>query len=234
MQGIGVGALGAAVWATLLRQQSKASPFALRPPGALAEEQFLSACVKCGQCVVDCPYDTLKLATLDDDVPIGTPYFEPRTTPCYLCPDIPCAKACPTGALDGTLQDIAASRMGLAVLIDQENCLSYRGLRCEICHRECPLIDRAITLQHRPRGTSKHGMLLPTVHSDQCTGCGICERACPLPVAAIKVLPHELAQAAPGDHYGFGWEEQKPPQGQQPSQKDADAALEYLNEGGTP
>ena len=35
---------------------------AIRPPGALDEEDFLAACVRCGLCVRDCPYDTLRLA----------------------------------------------------------------------------------------------------------------------------------------------------------------------------
>ena len=40
----------------------------------------------------------------------------------------------------------------LAVLIDQENCLNFQGLRCDVCYRVCPLIDEAITLElaHNP------------------------------------------------------------------------------------
>ena len=33
----------------------------LRPPGALNEKEFLSTCIKCGQCVQVCPYHTLSL-----------------------------------------------------------------------------------------------------------------------------------------------------------------------------
>ena len=60
-----------------------------------------------------------------------------------MCPDIPCLKACPTGALSPGLKKIEDARMGLAV-IDIENCLSWKGLRCEICHRDCPLKGKAI------------------------------------------------------------------------------------------
>ena len=36
--------------------------------------------------------------------------------------------------------------MGLAVLVDHETCLNFLGLRCDICYRICPVIDKAITL----------------------------------------------------------------------------------------
>lgn len=183
---------------------------ALRPPGALPEAEFLAACIRCGLCVRDCPYDTLSLATLGSDVVPGTPYFTARQTPCEMCDDIPCVKACPTGALDHQLQDIGKAQMGLATLIDQENCLNFLGLRCDVCYRVCPVIDKAITLErvHNPR-SDRHAMLLPTVHADACTGCGKCEKSCVLPEPAIKVLPRKLAQGAPAEHYRKGWVEKE-------------------------
>ncbi len=191
------------------RQASALPSTALRPPGALPESDFLAACVRCGLCVRDCPYDTLKLAELGDSVATGTPYFEARKIPCEMCEDIPCVVACPTGALDRELIDIEEARMGLAVLIDQETCLNYLGLRCDVCYRVCPVIDKAITLErmHNPR-SDRHALFLPTVHSDHCTGCGKCEQACVLPgESAIKVLPIQLAQGSRADHYRRGWEE---------------------------
>jgi ferredoxin-type protein NapG len=121
-----------------------------------------------------------------------------------MCEDIPCIAACPTGALDPALEDIDDSRMGLAV-IDIENCLSWQGLRCEICFRECPVQGQAITVEHHPRRLSKHAMFVPLVHSDACTGCGICEKACPTQEAAIRVLQPDLVQGKIGDHYRLGW-----------------------------
>ncbi|VTR41643.1 quinol dehydrogenase periplasmic component [Serratia fonticola] len=100
--------------------------------------------------------------------------------------------------------------MGLAVLLDHENCLNWQGLRCDVCYRVCPQIDKAITLdlQHNER-TGKHAMFLPTVHSQDCTGCGKCEQACVLEQAAIKVLPMELARGQLGEHYRWGWQEKQ-------------------------
>ena len=56
-------------------QSAHARAVALRPPGARAEEDFLAACVRCGLCVRDCPFDTLRLAKPGEGAPIGTPYF---------------------------------------------------------------------------------------------------------------------------------------------------------------
>ncbi len=190
------------------RQSVSLPASAIRPPGALDEADFLGACVRCGLCVRDCPFDTLKLATFGDKVTTGTPYFTARDIPCEMCDDIPCVKACPTGALDHSLENIDDARMGLAVLLDQENCLNFQGLRCEVCYRICPAIDKAITLEmkHNTR-SGKHAMFIPTVHSDFCTGCGKCERACVLENTAIRVLPFKLAKGELGHHYRWGWKE---------------------------
>jgi ferredoxin-type protein NapG len=205
----GVGA--AATVLGLQSMQSKArdtTGLPVRPPGALEGEAFESACVRCGLCVQACPYDTLKLATLLSPLPSGTPYFNAREIPCEMCEDIPCVVECPTGALDPLIKDIDDARMGTAVLIDHENCLNWRGLRCDVCYRVCPLIDKAITLEHvRNDRTGYHAKLIPTVHSDACTGCGKCEQACVLDVSAIKVIPTNLAMGKLGEHYQLGWEE---------------------------
>lgn len=207
-------AAGAAVAGAMLAgivQQSKALPAtALRPPGALAEGDFQSACVRCGLCVRACPYKTLRLAELGDGPAIGTPYFVAREVPCEMCDDIPCVKACPTGALSNGLTKIDEARMGVASLVGRETCLNMLGLRCDVCYRVCPVIDKAITLErtHNTR-TQKHAVFEPFVHADACTGCGKCERACVLEVAAIKVLPVSLAKGEIGAHYKLGWEEKR-------------------------
>jgi len=210
--GAGRAACGAGLAALLLGLPARrgAGAVALRPPGALPEEGFLAACVRCGLCVRGCPYDTLKLADAGDGPALGSPFYTAREVPCEMCEDIPCVVACPTGALDKSLTDINLSRMGTAVLVGHETCLNLLGLRCDVCYRVCPLIDQAITLevQHNAR-TGKHAMFIPTVHTGKCTGCGKCEKACVLEEAAIKVLPHALATGALGGHYRLGWEEKE-------------------------
>ncbi|MEZ5840942.1 MAG: ferredoxin-type protein NapG [Hyphomicrobiales bacterium] len=181
---------------------------AIRPPGALPEDEFLAACVRCGLCVRDCPYGILKLADLGDDVATGTPYFTARSGPCEMCEDIPCVPVCPTGALDPGLDNINKAKMGLAVVVDQESCIAFQGLRCEVCFNICPIRGSAIKLEYSSNKRSgKHALFVPVVYSHSCTGCGLCERACILEEAAIKVLPMRLAKGELGHHYRLGWEQ---------------------------
>lgn len=79
-------------------------------------------------------------------------------------------------------------------------------------------------------------MLVPLVHSDACTGCGICEKACPTQQAAIRVLPPELVQGKIGDHYRLGWKTETPitqdfkSSPQAPATGSEKPALDYLNQ----
>jgi ferredoxin-type protein NapG len=203
-QGAAAAACAGVGWNALLVQQAHASPFALRPPGALPERDLAATCVKCGACVVACPYHTLRLAPVSSGIPAGTPHFVAREEPCRLCPDIPCARACPTGSLDRGLDDIGKARMGLAA-IDAANCLSWNGLRCEVCYRVCPLAGTAITIDAHPRRLSKHAVFVPVIHPASCTGCGLCERACPTEVAAVRIVPPSLVQGRIGDHFRMEW-----------------------------
>lgn len=202
-----VGLLG--IGLGMYAQRASSLPaLAIRPPGALPEQDFLGACIRCGLCVRDCPYDILVLAEPGDEVATGTPYFTARTGPCEMCEDIPCIPNCPTNALDHALTNIDDARMGLAVVSDQETCIAFLGLRCEVCFNICPLRGKAITLeyQHNTR-SGKHALFIPVVHSDACTGCGLCEKACILEEAAIRILPEHLVKGQLGEHYRVGWEQ---------------------------
>ena len=241
-QGAALAACGGLLWSHLLRQEAAASVLALRPPGALPEKDFAAQCIKCGQCANACPYDTLKMATAGSAVPIGTPYFEPRNVPCYMCPDIPCIPPCPTGALSKTLKDINKSRMGLAV-IDEENCLSLIGLRFEVFYRVCPVKGKAITVENHPRQISKHAIFVPLVHAEHCTGCGLCEQAWPTQTAAIRIINPTLVQGKIGDHYRLGWKREDeitqdfaatpgtPPMAAEPPAPKTAPGMDTLNQG---
>ncbi|WP_430010069.1 MauM/NapG family ferredoxin-type protein, partial [Methylophaga lonarensis] len=178
----GVALVGSAIGHALIRSRPLRSAEILRPPGALPEARFDATCVRCGLCVEDCPFDILQLASWADPAPTGTPFFVAREEPCRMCVDIPCARACPTGALSPLLTDIRKADMGVAVLVDHENCLNYKGMTCSICVRVCPIREEAITL--KPIRSERGLLQIPTVMSDSCTGCGTCEKHCVLSEAA--------------------------------------------------
>jgi ferredoxin-type protein NapG len=168
---------------------------ALRPPGALAEHDFLAACVRCGLCVQACPYGTLRLAHEGEAVPQGTPFFRAREVPCEMCDGVPCRAACPTGALAPSLTRIVDARIGVAGLSSPEGCYSFIGAAvCTSCWRACPLKGRAIVMKQGR--TRLGGYFTPTVDASVCTGCGKCEKACIAVEPAITVAAHRDGRTA--------------------------------------
>lgn len=161
----------------------------IRPPGAQEEKDFSSRCVKCGRCIEACPYAALVPASADAGSAVGSPTLDLRNQACRLCHDFPCVAACPTDAL----RDVAAVEdvdMGHAV-IDEDLCIALQGMRCEVCYRACPLIDRAITIDYRLReGDSIHSVFAPVIDEQACVGCGLCVERCVIgqPEVAIKVV----------------------------------------------
>ena len=245
---LGAAAVGGLAWTGFI-DGKKAYPFILRPPGAAREEDFLAKCTKCGLCVAACPFKALVLARPGDERPVGTPYFLMRDNPCRMCRDIPCAMACPTGALDpltvsdkdengGMRLNVNLSRIGIAV-IDRETCIAYWGIQCDACYRSCPVIDKAITVEYtRNERTGKHALLAPVVHSGHCTGCGLCERACVTKKASIFILPRNVAMGEATGRYIKGWDsgdEQRvsglPEDTKTVTPRSEKTPLDYLNKG---
>ncbi|MCH5336151.1 MAG: ferredoxin-type protein NapG [Campylobacter sp.] len=211
----------------------------LRPPGGEDEKRFLSKCIRCGLCVKACPYDTLKLANLLDSPKNGTPFFEARKIPCYLCEDIPCIRDCPTGALDKKYLQMDKGynqlKMGAAI-VDSISCIAHWGIQCDACYRACPLIDKAlkVELKHNDR-TAKHAIMVPVVDNDVCVGCGKCERACVTEEPAIRVLPRAFVLGSVGNHYVKGWDkkDENRLKGVESKKKiDDKKAKDYLNDDG--
>ncbi len=153
----------------------------LRPPGALEEDDFLSRCIRCGQCSEACPNNCIKFFDTENGLSsYGTPYITPREQACILC--MKCGDACPTGAIKPIEREaeeiLSEVKMGKA-RVDENLCLSYQGKSCGVCYRACPLPDIAITVGW---------MEQPTV-TDQCVGCGLCERSCIQIPQAIRIIP---------------------------------------------
>jgi ferredoxin len=145
---------------------SPASPSAkraIRPPGALPPPAFQALCVgcdSCDACLRACPEDAI---TRGAD---GLPTLQPARVPCVLCTTVPCAAACPTGAL----VPLAPAAIRIArVEVAANLCLNqHSGEACTGCHGRCP-IPSALTLDTRG---------IPTIDAALCTGCGVCAANC--------------------------------------------------------
>ncbi|MGC8667779.1 MAG: 4Fe-4S binding protein [Chthonomonadales bacterium] len=175
---------------------------AMRPPGALPEREFLSACTRCAECMKVCPTNALQPAFLETGLegiwtPILVPSIGPCAEKCTACGDV-----CPTHAIRPfTWQDKRYKiKMGLAN-VNRSTCIAWNGGRdCVVCAEVCPysaVVFRDTwddTLQKDPSrpitdpGNKGRMKRVPTVDEKLCTGCGICEYHCPvLPDHAIVV-----------------------------------------------
>ncbi len=146
-----------------------------RPPGALPESEFLATCERCTACVQACDPGVINIYQPEQGLPVGTPYLNPEQGPCQLCPELPCISACPSGALQPTPLDQV--RIGKAVL-DQEQCIAYKGESCQVCLDVCPLPEKAIEM--------KEGQ--PVILDNLCTGCGVCSFACVTTPRSIRIV----------------------------------------------
>ena len=196
---LGLGAAGIAAATFRLEQEYlPASDYRLRPPGA-QEAEFISRCIRCGQCVRACPTTALQPSIVEAGLEgLFTPILVPRLGYCdYSC--IACSAACPTGAIPKMdLQTKRQQVIGVAV-IQEDRCLAWaENKECIVCEEMCPLPEKAIYLETRavvdPGGIERN-QLLPHVVHQRCIGCGICEYQCPVNgEAAIRVAVAETGR----------------------------------------
>jgi len=170
----------------------------IRPPGALPERTFLQVCARCGECMKVCPTNGLQPALTEAGLEgLFTPILVPRIGQCdEMCNA--CCQVCPTGAIRNF--EIADKKekliLGKAV-ISRSTCRPWYGDKdCEICDEHCSYdaIDTRV-IEGRKR---------PVVLEDKCTGCGICERWCPVtPDAAIYVVARDEKRPIVDEGLGF-------------------------------
>ncbi len=167
----------------------------IRPPGALEETDFLSRCLRCGECMKVCPNNALQPALAEGGLEgLWTPVLTPRIGYCEpSC--VLCSEVCPTGAIwkltpqekgwvvGVGLGDAKAVRLGTA-FYDRGRCLPWAmATDCIVCQEWCPVSPKAIYLQEAEivdADGNKKVVKQPHVDPSRCVGCGACEYACPL------------------------------------------------------
>lgn len=169
----------------------------LRPPGALKdlrldERDFLSACIKCGQCVQVCPVEAIKLADLGDGFGIGVPYIEARAQACdFSCDGLQCVLACPTGALTHSLNYPSETRMGFARVARPDACLAVQGRGFKGQARGADFPGKL-----RYEEVDRWNPIAVADHPYDLELCDLCVRQCPI---EIRIAQCEAGKPPSGD-----------------------------------
>jgi len=185
----------------------------LRPPGSLDETDFLSRCIRCGECMKVCPntalHPTLEEAGLEG---LWTPTLVPRIGYCEpSC--VLCSEVCPTGAIwqitpqeKGWVVGVGTQsqpiRLGTA-FYDRGRCLPWAmATECIVCEEWCPVSPKAIYVEEAQvvdsAGNTKT-LKQPRIDPSRCVGCGACEFACPLqdrPAVAVTSIGESRSPSA--------------------------------------
>ncbi len=182
-----VGGIFAALAAGSARATKTTSEYLLRPPGSLVEDDFLDACLRCGECMKVCPTNALQPAKLEAGIEgMFTPVLTPRVGGCEEQCNL-CGQVCPTGAIRKLpIEEKQYVVIGNAT-IDRKLCIAWEQLKvCLICDEVCPFDAIEFKMVTDEKGTLQR----PFVVEDKCVGCGQCENGCPVKgEAAIRVLP---------------------------------------------
>ncbi|MFH0977008.1 MAG: 4Fe-4S binding protein [Spirochaetota bacterium] len=164
----------------------------LRPPGALPEQDFVNACVRCGACMKVCPTNGLHpvLFECGPDA-VFTPQLIPRLGYCEKnCNQ--CSAVCPSGALKLVpIPEKETTVIGTAYII-RDLCIPWSEFTdCLVCEEMCPTKKKSIMFREENlvnKAGQRVRIKLPYVREDTCIGCGTCENKCPVRgSAAIQV-----------------------------------------------
>lgn len=164
----------------------------IRPPGAQDEGEFLSRCIRCGQCMKVCLTNGLQPVLWEAGLEgLYTPRLVPRMGYCAYSCNL-CGQVCPTGAIPKLELPVKQGMALGTATIDRSRCIPYsEGTDCLVCEEHCPVAPKAITFNVAEvlnASGQKILVKLPVVQADRCIGCGHCEHVCPVGgAAAIRV-----------------------------------------------
>lgn len=162
-----------------LRGRVRAVASALRPPWALVEADFISACSRCDACIDACP--TAILVRADG----GFPAVDFARGECTFCAE--CVQRCEPQALRRTQEGDAPWALKARI---GEACLATAGVECRVCGENCP----TGAIRFRPR---LGGVALPQLDAAACTGCGACFAPCPTRAIAVTAAGAEIEDEVP-------------------------------------
>ncbi len=184
------------------------NPFLIRPPGALAEKDFLGGCVRCGECMKVCINNALHPVFLESGVEgVFTPKFLFRHGYCeYNC--TLCGQVCPSGAIEKLSVTEKQNIVVGVAQFDKNRCLPYaKGIPCIVCEEHCPTPDKAIKFRSVTVKNMKGNDVFvkqPFIVDKLCIGCGICENKCPLPGNAAVIVLSDSESREKDDNFGGG------------------------------
>lgn len=145
----------------------KNSPPPLYPPWALPAPGFVDICTRCNECLTHCPEQII----VEGDG--GFPEIHFQKGECTFCEK--CVEVCDSGAL---LKTTPEQQPWVIVAHIKDTCLAFHNVTCSRCADECE--SRSIKLNY-----SVHGISIPEVNNDNCTGCGACVGVCPVSAIAV-------------------------------------------------
>jgi polyferredoxin len=166
----------------------------IRPPGSVAENEFLERCIKCDQCINVCPTNVLQPSIFAEGGLEGlwTPVMDFSVGFCQLNCTL-CSEVCPTGAIQkidldrkmgrGAYAEVGPIRLGTASSIRVAACRGPWKRRALCAKKSCPTSPKAIGTytEEITRWDGKKVVLnKPYIRPELCIGCGICERECPV------------------------------------------------------
>ncbi|MDH5571007.1 MAG: ferredoxin-type protein NapF [Gammaproteobacteria bacterium] len=156
-----------------LRGNFSGHTLVIRPPWSVEESVFTESCTRCNECLKVCETGILVAGQG------GFPEVNFSKGECSFCQQ--CAQIC-REKIFNSVNKIPWQH----VAIINENCLSLKGIVCQVCGEQCE--SRAIRFKQQAGKIAQ-----PVIDTDNCNGCGACSQPCP--VSAI-----EFQQIGDRDH----------------------------------